>query len=190
MHRDPALRFAIPQGVYKPSEDTFLLLGALDVRPGERVLEVGTGSGFVAVHAASAGTVVATDVDPLAVRTARENARRNRRDVAVVRTDLAQAIRGRFDVVAFNPPYLPASDDGADADAWTGGAEGSETALRFLADLPRILAEDGRAFLLLSARNRAAERTAVQTFQAEEVARRPGFPETLRVWRLRKRLQD
>lgn len=190
MRSDPSLRFDVPPGVYAPAEDTFLLLDAIDPRPGERVLEVGTGCGLVAVHAAGIARVVATDVHPAAVRAARDNAARNGREVAVARADLARGIRGPFDLVAFNPPYLPASDDGADATAWTGGAEGSEVAVRFLQELRSVLARDGRAYLVLSSRNRAGESTARRTFDAEPVARRPGFHEELRVWRLRERRQD
>ncbi len=73
-----------PDQVYQPEADTFLLLRAAqaEVKPGDRVLEIGTGSGFIASELARITGVVATDINPHAVRCARG------RGVEVVRTDL------------------------------------------------------------------------------------------------------
>lgn len=73
--------------------------------PGARVLDLGTGSGILAIAAAKlgAGRVLALDTDPQAVTVARENVHRNgvADRVRVARGSLAQAI-GRFDVVVVN----------------------------------------------------------------------------------------
>ncbi len=75
------------------------------VRPGARVLDLGTGSGILAIAAAKLGArrVLALDTDPQAVLVARENVSRNgvADRVRVARGSLAQAI-GRFDVVVVN----------------------------------------------------------------------------------------
>jgi len=75
------------------------------VYPGARVLDLGTGSGILAIAAAKlgAGRVLALDTDPQAVTVARENVHRNgvADRVRVARGSLAQAV-GRFDVVAVN----------------------------------------------------------------------------------------
>ncbi|MGB9775468.1 MAG: 50S ribosomal protein L11 methyltransferase [Anaerolineae bacterium] len=75
------------------------------VRPGARVLDLGTGSGILAIAAAKlgAGRVLALDTDPQAVTVARENVYRNgvADRVRVARGSLAQAI-GRFDLVVVN----------------------------------------------------------------------------------------
>lgn len=95
-------------GVYPPSDDSLLL--AESVQPRGRVLEIGTGSGVVAIHLAKQGhKVVATDINPEAIANARENSRLNGVEdrVEVVRTDLMDGIKGPFDTVVFNPPYLP-----------------------------------------------------------------------------------
>ncbi|MDY6779259.1 MAG: HemK2/MTQ2 family protein methyltransferase, partial [Halobacteria archaeon] len=108
--------------VYPPSEDTYLLLETCldEVESGETVLEVGTGSGLIGVRLAQeegVSRVVATDVNPHAVRATREKALE--KDVAsnldVVRTDLHASVRAEFDLVVFNPPYLP-SDGGVSHD--------------------------------------------------------------------------
>ena len=62
-----------PDQVYQPEADTFLLLRAAqaEVKPGDRVLEIGTGSGFIASELARITGVVATDINPHAVMCAR-----------------------------------------------------------------------------------------------------------------------
>lgn len=124
--------------VYVPSDDTWLLADALDLREGERLLDVGTGTGAVAVLAARRGArVTATDVNPSALRLCRDNARRNGVHVDVVQADLLRGIRAeRFDLVTFNPPYLPTEPDerlpGPLNAAFDGGSEGRDVLSRFL----------------------------------------------------------
>jgi release factor glutamine methyltransferase len=137
--------------VYPVEEDTQLLLEAAlaEVRPGDRVLEVGTGSGHIAASLAGlAAHVVALDINPHAVRTARASG------VETVRSDLFAGLRGPFDLVLFNPPYLPTAEDERLEDwleyALDGGSDGRRTIARFFADLDLVLAATGRALLLVS----------------------------------------
>lgn len=74
--------------------------------PGARVLDLGTGTGIVAICLARAGKqVVACDVSGAAVRTARANARRNGVRFDCHRSDLLASVPGQYDLIAFNPPY-------------------------------------------------------------------------------------
>jgi release factor glutamine methyltransferase len=137
--------------VYEPAEDTFLLRDAAiaEVRPDDRVLEVGCGSGAVsAALIGRAERVVATDINPHAVRAARG------RGVETVRTDLMAGVRGPFDLVLFNPPYLPTQPEERIDDwleyALDGGPTGRATIERFAADVGRVLAPFGRVLLLVS----------------------------------------
>jgi release factor glutamine methyltransferase len=140
-----------PSQVYAPAEDTFLLLDAArkEVRPSDRVLEVGTGSGLIARELiASARSIIATEINPHAAASAREG------EVPVVRTDLLACIRGPFDLILFNPPYLPTRPE-EKVDDWLeyaldGGESGRDTIARFLADAGRVLAPGGRVLLLIS----------------------------------------
>jgi release factor glutamine methyltransferase len=151
--------------VYPLREDSLLLARATQVRPWERVLEVGCGLGLSSLLAARTGArVVASDVNPYAVRSVRASARRLDLAVDPVRTDLFEGLR-RFDVVLCNPPYL-ASDPSevADPDPWhqravDGGADGREFYRRFLANLPDHLTEGGRAYLLVASTPEAPVRT-------------------------------
>ncbi len=99
-----------PSQVYQPEEDTCLLLDAAlsEVKPGDRVLEIGTGSGTIAAELAKVTDVVATDINPHAVSCAKTKL------LEVVQTDLFCGIKGSFDLVVFNPPYLPTAPGGQD----------------------------------------------------------------------------
>ncbi len=92
-------------------ESTSDLLGRVvldEVREGERVLDMGTGSGVNAILAATRGAeVVAVDINPHAVEAARANAERNRVGdrISIRRSDLFAEVEGRFDLVVFDPPF-------------------------------------------------------------------------------------
>src|SRR3954452_5045627 len=95
-------------GVYAPQDDTTLLAEALaeePLDPGARVLDVGTGSGALALVAARRGAeVTAVDVSRRAVWTARLNAWLARLPVHIRRGNLFSPVRGRsFDVILANP---------------------------------------------------------------------------------------
>lgn len=170
--------------VYPPSEDSFLLRDAAldEARPDDRALEVGTGSGVVAEALADeTRRVVATDVNLAAVRAARD------RGVPAVRTDLVAALDASFDLVVFNPPYLPSSDETPDdgiARAVGGGETGREVAERFLDEVPRVLAPEGRVLLVTSSLSGIEEFEENEGFDAERVASDRYFFEELVVLRL------
>lgn len=92
-------------------ESTSDLLGRVvldEARSGERVLDMGTGSGVNAILAATRGAdVVAVDVNPHAVEAARANSERNgvADRVTIVHSDLFAEVEGRFDLVVFDPPF-------------------------------------------------------------------------------------
>jgi release factor glutamine methyltransferase len=136
---------SLHEDVYRPAEDTVLLAKAVhaEVRKGDRFLEVGCGAGFVSLVAAHAGAkVTCTDANPQAVLLARTNAWENKLPLDVVGTDLLAGLAGPFDVVAFNPPYLPTAPDdyvpGPLNLAFDGGPDGNAVVLRFAEQLGRL----------------------------------------------------
>jgi release factor glutamine methyltransferase len=139
-----------PSQVYTPDTDTYLLLDAAlaEVKPGDRVLEVGTGSGLIAAELARVTGVIATDINPHAVLCARK------KGVAVVQNDLFYGIRSSFDVILFNPPYLPTQPEERIDDwleyALDGGLNGRVVIERFSEQVARVLAPGGRILLLIS----------------------------------------
>ncbi|WP_232685875.1 HemK2/MTQ2 family protein methyltransferase [Halobacterium zhouii] len=150
---DLADRRGTETSVYQPAEDSHLLASAAveEIAPRSRVLEVGTGSGWVAATVAdeTGATVVGSDLNPFACAEARD------RGVPVVRTDLVSGFRdGAFDAVLFNPPYLPRDED-ADRDDWmevalSGGETGRAVVEPFLEAVGRVLAPGGFALVLVS----------------------------------------
>ena len=89
-------------------ETTNLCLEVLDerVRGGERVLDIGTGSGILAIAALKLGAAVAegVDIDPVAVRTAGENAALNgvADKLTVLVGDLSDKASGKYDIITAN----------------------------------------------------------------------------------------
>lgn len=154
MRLDTAIEIDVMPEVYNPSDDSLLLLKVVDgVKPGDRFLDMGSGTGLSAIHAARIGAVVtAADINPHAVECTARNAAKNNVRIEVVKSDLFQSIRGNYDVIVFNPPYLPGSSSSTSwiERAWSGGDEGSEVAVRFLGDAWKHLSPGGRIFMILS----------------------------------------
>jgi len=140
--------------VYQPAADSCLLAEAVldrGVGSDDLVLDVGTGSGYVAARLSeeTGARVVGSDITPDACRQASEAG------VPVVRADLCGPFcGGRFDTVVCNPPYLPTPPDRAWDDpmerALSGGEDGRAVVDPFLADVGRVLAPGGRVYLLVS----------------------------------------
>ncbi|MEM3567532.1 MAG: methyltransferase, partial [Thermoplasmata archaeon] len=156
--RPERIKIFYDNDVYPPSEDTFLLLDVVDVREGQKVLELGTGSGYIAVHCALCGAeVTATDVSEQAIRNAIQNATANNVRINFAVSDLFEKIEGKFDVIIFNPPYLPTAEHDKVAGnfnfALDGGLDGSAVIRRFLADAWKFLTEQGIIYLLYSSHN-------------------------------------
>jgi release factor glutamine methyltransferase len=187
-----------PASVYPPREDSELLVPYAERTGGLSVLEVGTGSGVASLAAARAGAhVVATDLNPEALRFVRDAARREGLTLDAVRTDLAAGLR-RFDVVLANPPYLPTTPAQRDPDRWhnlalDGGTDGWATTARLLRDLPNHLTPNGEAYLVVSSRQHPRGRSAVLALwrdaggERSVVGQRTIGRERLYLWRLRLR---
>jgi release factor glutamine methyltransferase len=170
--------------VYEPCEDTFLLLeAALDVvLPSDAVLEIGTGCGLIAkVIARVAHSVIATDINPQAVKNATLNG------VEAIQGDLFCNLNSQFDLIIFNPPYLPTDTD-VPCDwltqAWDGGLSGREVITRFLTQVDRYLTTRGRVLLMISSitgYREVTERMKAQFEVVRSLAERKVFFETLYV---------
>ena len=141
----------IPQ-VYEPSEDTFLLAEAAlsEIVNSERVLEVGCGSGLISaiIRSNTGAWVVGIDINPFAVKCSKENG------VETIRCDLLGPIKGKFDIILFNPPYLPTNEDER-TEGWLnvaldGGNDGREIINRFIKEANDCLEDKGKILLLVS----------------------------------------
>ncbi|MCX4546816.1 HemK2/MTQ2 family protein methyltransferase [Streptomyces sp. NBC_01565] len=164
----PAGLIALP-GVYRPQADTRLLAGALDhedLGPRTDVLEIGTGTGALALNAAVRGArVTAVDVSWPAVVTARLNALRRRVPLRVLHGDFAaRAARRRFDLVVANPPYVPAPQARLPSHgperAWDAGLDGRTVIDRICSAAPALLSPGGILLMVHSAMCGAEETIA------------------------------
>ncbi|ACV24417.1 HemK2/MTQ2 family protein methyltransferase [Methanocaldococcus fervens] len=145
--------------VYEPAEDSILLLKNLVDVKGKEVLEIGVGTGLISIACAKKGAkkVVGVDINPYAVKLAEENAKLNNlnnADISFIRSDLFENVSGTFDVILFNPPYLPTSEDDLIDSyinyAFDGGKDGREILDRFIDNLPNYLKKGGVVQILQS----------------------------------------
>lgn len=151
MKLDPAIEIEAHPDVYPPSEDTEMLIRSFNVDKGEKVLEIGCGSGIVAIQCAKNGAfVTCCDINPAAVELTRRNAKTNSVNLDVHQSDLFSDIEGRFDTIVFNLPYLPVEEDGMLAKAWSGGLNGLGPLPKLLKESPDHLTGKSRLILVVS----------------------------------------
>ncbi len=143
--------------VYIPSDDTFLLAENLDISSGDSVLEIGTGSGLVALYASRlSSNITVSDINYNALELAEENFKRNGVDgVELVFGNLFEPFTDRkFDVILFNTPYLPTDvDDVLEDDlnyAFDGGADGRKVIDKFLDEVKNHLNDGGKVQMIQS----------------------------------------
>lgn len=146
-------------GVYGPQADSSLLAAAMGregVGAGMDVLDVCTGSGALALHAARLGArVTAVDISRRAVASARLNASLARLPVRVLRGDLLSVVPDRsFDVLVSNPPYVPSASArlprrGARR-AWDAGVDGRALVDRICDAAPGALRPGGMLLMVHS----------------------------------------
>lgn len=150
--------FHVYENVYEPAEDSFLFAENLAVKKGEVVLDMGTGCGILGIIAADkAAKVVMVDVNPYAVRCAKENAKLNGvlEKICFLQGDLFAPMRTeeKFDSILFNAPYLPSKpseDESWLRRAWAGGVAGRQVIDRFICQAPEYLKENGCMLLMQS----------------------------------------
>jgi release factor glutamine methyltransferase len=150
--------FNICKDIYEPAEDSFLFAENLDVQKGAEVIDVGTGSGFLAVIAAeNAENVLALDLNPYAIRCSRANSVLNSVESKIdfMQADLLTALnfKAKFDLIFFNAPYLPSEAHEAESwieRSWAGGVNGREVIDRFITQVPTHLKLGGKVLLMQS----------------------------------------
>lgn len=142
--------FLVYKNTFWPFQDSQPLVKHFRMNKGDRVLDIGTGSGVIAIFACykGAGRVVAVDINPWAVKSARENAKRHgfNEVMEVVQGDVFSSIKKeKFDVITANLPFRnkPAPNLVARSQWDTDFA----TNKKFLARAAKHLKRDGRIYL-------------------------------------------
>jgi release factor glutamine methyltransferase len=181
--------FHIAENVYEPAEDTFLLAENLHVTSGEHFLDIGTGCGIIAILAAKKGAkVVATDINPYALKCAQNNAKLNRVKIEFRLGSLFEPIKPteKFRIIVFNAPYLPSEKSLNKQDlierAWNGGLDGREIIDAFIFQVSNFIEEKGKVLLIqssLSDMHGTLLKFVEKGMQARIKAKLDGFFETI-----------
>jgi len=163
-----SLGFLVSGDVLVPRPETETLveralkhLAAINNHEAPRILELGTGSGAIAVALASElpqAEIVATEIAPAALEIARRNASRNGVSNAMrflqgdLFTALDQELEKDFDLILSNPPYIPRGEIahlGAEVSRWEpraaldGGVDGLDFYRRIIEEAPSYLRPGG-----------------------------------------------
>lgn len=156
--------FQVDERVLIPRPETEILVrhALTFVRDGDKVLDLCTGSGAIAVSIAAEAakdkniTVTAADISEDALEVARENARINKANVTFVKSDLFENVRGRFNLITANPPYIKSGEidslqrevrDHEPRLALDGGEDGLDFYRRIAAKAGRYIARGGLVIL-------------------------------------------
>ena len=136
--------------VYVPAEDSYLLADNLEIKEGQSVLEIGTGSGIVAMYASKlTDRITVTDINFDACELARKNFQENGiENIEILWGNLFEVVENRkFDVILFNTPYLPTEDDEVLDNtinyAFDGGLNGRKVIDLFLNEVGNHLNDGG-----------------------------------------------
>lgn len=179
--------------VYEPQEDSFLLETQVKKYALGRVLDLGTGLGIQALAAAgnkSVREVIAVDINSDAVnRFQEEIGQKKLKKIKVIVSDLFSNVKGKFDIIIFNPPYLP-QDKGIEDAALYGGKKGWEISARFFRQTANFLALKGKILFLFSSltfKTKIDEMIHQHLLEAQELVKeRLPFFEELYVYLIQK----
>jgi len=179
--------------IYEPAEDSCLLSETLEKEvpflleenPELKVLEIGSGSGVQLKTLLHLGVkkenIFGCDINSDAILHC-QNLGFN-----IIESDLFSKIEGKFDLIIFNPPYLPSLPlkEGEDAEsqlATTSGIKGSKLINKFLKKASSFLTPTGKIFLLTSSLTKAIN---WRNYKKELLTTKKLFFEGLEVWRIK-----
>ncbi len=144
----------LPGRTYAPNDDSFLIIDVLSnlLLHDKKVLDIGTGSGILGLFCAQNGAhVTVTDVDDTILENVSAAASELGLEIKTIKSNMFLKIDGQYDIVLFNPPYLPSTR--IEDSTIDGGVHGRRFIDQFFEGLATHLKHDGLALLLVSSLN-------------------------------------
>jgi release factor glutamine methyltransferase len=178
--------------IYEPREDTYLVLEEVKRYATGNVLDMGTGSGILAMAAAvKAENVIGVDINPEAVKFAKETAKiAGLKNIQFYQSDLFSFFEEsnmKFDLIIFNPPYLP--EDAVEPESsrlmTTGGKRGYELIEKFFSQVSSFLMPYGNILIVFSSltgKEKIHEIMERYAFSFQKLAEESFFAETIFVY--------
>jgi release factor glutamine methyltransferase len=172
--------------IYSPAEDSYLLQKYVNkYSKNKTVLDIGSGSGIQAETAlnSKAKSVLATDINPESIKLLRS------KKINAINSNLFTKVKGKFDLIIFNPPYLPLDkrEDKESQLATTGGKNGDEIIVKFIKQSKSHLTDKGIILLLLSSltpKDKILQLIKNQKMTYKIIGSEKVFFETLEVWKI------
>lgn len=176
--------------IYFPREDSFFLTQIIEKQVPKLLsknlnltfLEIGSGSGIQLKAALKSRVkkqnIFSCDINSLSVRRCKSLG------FNCIHSDLLENIKGKYNVIVFNPPYLPEEflEPESSKVSTTGGKEGSEIINKFLKQAKSHLNKNGKILLLTSSHTKDVD---FLDYAKKIVAKRKLFFEELYVWELK-----
>jgi len=171
--------------IYQPAEDSYFLSGAIKKFVKEKnvtVLEIGSGSGIQLQTLFDVGikkqNIFGCDTNSKAVEHCKKLG------FNCIKSNLFSKIKGKFDLIVFNPPYLPEDKYDKLPDT-TGGKKGDETILKFIKKLKSHLKKNGECFLLLSSHTPMQRiNKFLKNYKSKIIAKKKLFQEELFIYKI------
>ena len=151
----------------RPETEEMAMMAVATAENGNSILDLCTGSGALAIaiykrleESNRKVKMTAVDISEDALEVAKENAAINEADILFIQSDLFKRIRGRFDIIVTNPPYIPTAEiDTLQREvkeyeprlALDGGADGLDIYRRIAAEAPKYLNRGGTLIMEVGA---------------------------------------
>jgi len=172
--------------IYQPSDDSYLLQEQVKKFAKNKIaLDLGSGSGIQALTALDSGakSVIASDINQESISHLKSL------NLQTIRSNLFNKISGKFDLIIFNPPYLPEEklEDKESKLITSGGEQGDEILLKFLKQAKPHLEKEGIILTVLSSltpRNKINKLIRGLKYKQEVISSKKLFMETLEVWKI------
>lgn len=139
----PKLR--IHKSVYRPLGDSMMLGHAVEKYAFGKMLDLGTGTGIQGIIGALKGCdVTFADINPNAIKCAKENAKLNGVNGRFITSDMFEKVRGKFNIISIDPPFLRSRSisSGRTNQSFDGGVNGREIIDQFLDNYGKHVTKD------------------------------------------------